>query len=81
MSITLILLLAGFALGTRFTVFILVPVGVLVTIGCLVWNMSFGGSATLLTWIVYLTALNVGFLAGSIWRTCSCRRLSNDRYV
>lgn len=79
MSIALILFLAGLALGTRFTVFVLIPMGVIVTAGCLVWNMSFGGSATLVTWILYLIALNGGFLAGAAWRASSCRRLSNDR--
>lgn len=77
----LILFATGLILGTRFTVFVLIPFGVVVTIACLAWGLSPLGSVTFLAWAVYIAALNAGFLLGSVFRRCLQRCRAHGGYL
>ncbi|MCO6392318.1 hypothetical protein GTW25_14900 [Aliihoeflea aestuarii] len=77
----LILFAAGLILGTRFTVFVLVPFGVAITIACLAWGLVSPGSVTLLAWAAYIAALNFGFLLGGVFRRCLQRCRTDDKYA
>lgn len=66
---TLILLAVGLALGTRFTVFVLVPFGVAITLSCIVWGLSSQGAPAFTAWLTYIASINIGFLIASTFRT------------
>jgi hypothetical protein len=77
----LILFVTGLILGTRFTVFVLIPFGLAITIACVAWTLSPMESVMFLTWATYIAALNAGFLFGSLCRRCLQRRRDYHGYA
>jgi divalent metal cation (Fe/Co/Zn/Cd) transporter len=66
----LIVFLAGVALGTRFTVFALIPFGVLIALFCIALGYVWSDPATaLFAWFGLVVAINVGFLVGRVCRS------------
>lgn len=61
---------SGFALSLFFKVFVIVPMGVALTVGHLAWCVRFGVDVSegLLLWSGCLSALSIGYLAGIHFR-------------
>lgn len=69
MLAALVVFLAGFGLGTRFTVFSLVPVGVVVTLFCIILGFRQQAAIALAMWAGLIVAVNLGFLVGRLVRS------------
>lgn len=70
MLLALTLLLLGVLLSTRFSVFVLIPVGMLLSVGLIFWWLLKEALTwdKIVFWLICIGALNVGYLLGLAFR-------------
>lgn len=74
---------SGFAFSLFFKVFVIVPMGMALTVGHLAWCVQSGVEVLqgVLLWGGYMSALSVGYLAGVAFRTLRANRLAEARLL